>query len=366
VHAHLTIAQPAGLSRHHLRNAFGSARRHIRWWRAPIWFLALFTEAKSFADNPILGSPALNRAGLHVWRLRAAHALAGWRRKRLASPVPMELRERFDRDGFVVIENVLPDVEFEQLRKALFEAELECRIHQQGDTITRRVPLGPALQRRFPSLGRMVKDRTWRRLIAYVASTRCRPLYYLQTIAGGVLDGPADPQIDLHSDTFHPSLKAWLFLTDVAEEGRPLTYVAGSHRLSPERLAWERRKSVEVLESGDRLSQRGSFRVRPDELAALGLAAPTRFCVPANTLVIVDTCGFHSRADASGPTVRVELWGFCRRNPFVPWVGGGLWAWPSFADRRAGLVYRLVDRLSAWGLLKQHWVPGGRRRLLDL
>lgn len=366
VHVQPTIAHASVSGRDRARSAKDVALRYARWWRAPIWFLALFTEAKSFADNPILGSPALNRAGLHIWRLKAAHALARWRRSRLASGVPALLRDRFDRDGFVVVENVLPDEEFEQLRDALFQAHLECRVHQQGDTITRRVALGPSLQRRFPSLRRALSDRSWRSLVAYVASTRCRPLYYLQTIAGGILDGPADPQIDLHSDTFHPSLKAWLFLTDVEEDGRPLTYVAGSHRLSAERLEWERRKSIDVLQTGDRLSQRGSFRVRPDELAGLGLPPPTAFCVRANTLVMVDTCGFHSRADASHPTVRVELWGYCRRNPFLPWVGGGLWAWPPFADRRAALVYRVVDRLNAWGLLKQHWLPGGSRRLLEL
>ena len=366
MHAQPTVAHRPVPSGEHVRRTIDVALRYVRWWRAPIWLLALFTGAKSFADNPILGSPTLNRAGLHVWRLKAAHGLTRWRRRRLAPWVPTNLREQFDRDGFVVIRNVFPADEFEELRRTLFEAEIDCRVHQQGDTITRRVPLGCSLQRRFPSLGRMLKDRTWRGLVAYVASTRCRPLYYLQTIAGGVLDGPADPQIELHSDTFHPSLKAWLFLTDVEDDGRPLTYVAGSHRLSAERIEWERRKSVGVLQSGDRLSQRGSFRVRPDELAPLGLPAPTRFCVPANTLVIVDTCGFHSRADASGPTIRVELWGYCRRNPFLPWVGGGLWAWASFADGRAGLAYRLVDRLNAWGLLKQHWLPGGRRRLLEL
>ena len=28
----------------------------LKWWRAPFWLLALATGAKSFADNPILGS----------------------------------------------------------------------------------------------------------------------------------------------------------------------------------------------------------------------------------------------------------------------------------------------------------------------
>ena len=46
-------------------------------------------------------------------------------------------------------------------------------------------------------------------------------------------DGPPDPQTALHADTFHPTVKAWLFLTDVAADAGPFTYVPGSHRLTP-------------------------------------------------------------------------------------------------------------------------------------
>jgi hypothetical protein len=197
--------------------------------------------------------------------------------------------------------------------------------------------------------------------MAYVATTRARPLYYIQTISAAASDGLPDPQTELHSDTFHPSLKAWLFLTDVPEDGRPLTYVAGSHRLSPERIAWEQRRSIDVLEDGDRLSQRGSLRIKAHELEQLGLPQPTRFCVPANTLVIADTCGFHARGRSSRASVRVELWAYCRRNPFLPWIGGAL-AWPTLADRRMEWLDLLLDWLDARGLRKQHWKPAGRRR----
>lgn len=198
-------------------------------------------------------------------------------------------------------------------------------------------------------------------MMAYGASTRAKPLYYIQTICAGVEQAAPDPQTQLHCDTFHPSLKAWLFLTDVPDDGAPLTYVAGSHRLSPERIAWEQRRSIDVLDGGDPLSQRGSLRIKPHELDQLGLPQPTRFCVPANTLVIVDTCGFHARGRSSGESVRVELWGYCRRNPFLPWTGG-LFTSPPLADRRMEWLNLLLDWLDARGLRKQHWKPAGRRR----
>ena len=337
----------------------------LRWWRAPFWFLALFSGAKSFVDNPILGSRRLNRAGLHGVRLRAAHALARRRRSRIARFVPAGLRDQFERDGFIVIENFLPEQEFRRLVEPVLSANLEARIQQQGDTVTRRVPVGPELRREFPALDALLRSDRWRALMAYVATNWSEPLYYIQTVFGGAVDAPPDPQMELHCDTFHPSLKAWLFLNDVNDDGRPLVYVRGSHRLTQERLNWERRKSVEVLDRGDRLSQRGSLRVRLDELGALGLPQPTAFTVPANTLVLADTCGFHARAGSNKPSVRAELWAFCRQNPFVPWTSAGLLSRAPLASRRAGALLRLFDWLDRRGIAKQHWKPAGPHKPIE-
>jgi hypothetical protein len=327
----------------------------FRWWRAPFWTLALLTGAKSFIDNPVMGSRRLNSAGLHVWRLRTAHWVAWSRRRRLAKLIAPDLRAQFDRDGFVMIRDFLGADAFRAIRSAAFEQGGECRDHQQGDTVTSRIPVGPALRRRVPALAALLDSRRWKGLIAYAASTRSVPLYYLQAVAGGVVEGPPDPQLELHSDTFHPSLKAWLFLTDVPEDGRPLTYVAGSHRLSPERIAWEKRKSVEIKDIGDRLSQRGSLRILPEELPGLGLPQPRRFAVPANTLVLVDTCGFHARAASDRPTIRIELWAYCRRSPFLPWTGLDLLSLRPIAIRRGEWLNAIMDWLDRKGWAKQHW-----------
>jgi len=336
----------------------------LRWWRAPLWVLALGTGAKSFADNPILGSQALNRRGLHVGRLKLAHSLAWARRRRLAAAVPAEWREQFDRDGFVEIRDFLPPDIFARLRTQILEREFETRQQQQGETITRRVAIGPELLRANPELQAMVGSERWRSLLAYVASTSSQPLYYIQTILSHRAEGAPDPQLELHSDTFHPSLKAWLFLTDVSEEDGPLTYVPGSHLLTRERLAWEQARSVSIHDR-DRLSQRGSLRIAPDELPGLGLDLPHRFAVPANTLVVVDTYGFHARGPSGGPSVRAEIWAYARRTPFLPWTGLDILSWTPLAVRRANMLYRMLDTLDRLGIRKQHWRPGGRKHPLD-
>ncbi len=337
------------------------SRRLLRWWRAPFWLLALATGAKSFADNPILGSRRLNGAGLHVKRKQFALAVARWRRARLAKLLPPDLRDQFDRDGFIVVPKFLPDHDFRCLQAALLASEYDCREHQQGDTFTRRVAVDPAILSRIPQLAALLDNAHWKGVMAYVASTRSTPLYYIQTIAAGGVEGLPDPQQDLHSDTFHPSLKAWLFLTDVPEDGRPLTYVAGSHRLTPERAAWEQRTTSTVMAAADQLSQRGSLRIKDEELPGLGLPPPTRFSVPANTLVAIDTCGFHARAASDRPTLRVELWAYSRRSPFLPWTGGDLLSWRPISIRRAQWLGSVVDWFAARGWMVQHWRRAGPR-----
>ena len=337
-------------------------RRLLRWWRGPLWLVALGTGSKSFVDNPIMGSSRLNRAGLHVNRLKFAHALSWRRRHKLAADVPAPWREQFDRNGFVVVRDFLSPEAFDRVRTALLDNEWHSRAHEQGGTLTRRVPIGPDMLRCSPELRKMLDSARWKGLLAYVASTRSQPLYYIQTVVGGIAGKEPDPQLEIHSDTFHPSLKAWLFLTDVADDGRPLTYVPGSHILTPRRLAWEKEKSCTVVATGDRLSQRGSFRVSPEELPGLGLPAPMRFAVPANTLVAVDTYGFHSRADADHPTLRVEIWAYARRNPFLPWTGFDPLSLKPFVHRRAQWLMKVVDWLARLGMTKQHWQAVGPRR----
>ena len=144
-----------------------------RWWRLPVWLLALGTGAKSFVDNPILGSRRLNRAGLHVLRIRAAHAVAGWRRARIAPLVSKDLREQFDRDGFIIVRDVLPPEDFLRLYAAVMDLQVERREQQQGDTITGRIPIGPRVLRAVPGLESLLNSS-----IATASSsfgTYCRP-----------------------------------------------------------------------------------------------------------------------------------------------------------------------------------------------
>ena len=337
-------------------------RNPLRCALAPLWLLQVGTTAKSFIDNPIIGSRRLNAMGLHRARMKIADRMAAARRRRLAALVDADDRIAFARDGFVMKQNALPHELFERLRDTVFGHASEARETVQGNAVTRRIAVDAELLRAVPELRAALRSSAWGGLTRYVASFAGEPLTYIQTIFTRVQDGDEDPQTVLHSDTFHATMKAWLFLTDVAQEDGPFRYVPGSHLRTAERLAWEEQRAIE-RGGDDRLSARGSLRIDEAELASLGLPPPRDFAVPANTLIVADTSGFHARGVASRPSVRAEIWGFSRRIPFLPWTGFDLLSLPGLAERRIGWDWALHDRFSRW--IGQPWRPIGRTRPLD-
>ena len=328
-----------------------------RWIAMPWWAAQLLTGAKSFRDNPLIGSKRLNHLGLHGWRVRAAHWLAAWRREKLGKRLSADDCAQFERQGYVLVRDFLPAEDFAALKAAVLARASPAREMVQGDAITRRIAIDAAMLRDVPALARLIRMPRWVGLMRYVASFDSEPLYYIQTILTHRANGQPDPQLHLHADTFHPTMKAWLFLSDVADEDGPLTYVAGSHRLTPERLAWEQARALEAPEGVDFLSARGSMRVEPEELPDLGLPDAVRFAVPANTLVVADTCGFHARGSSSRPAMRIEIWAYSRRNPFLPWSNMDLLSLPGLAERRIIALWAVRDRLKRW--VGQPWAPAG-------
>jgi len=334
---------------------------------APWWAMQLLSGAKSFIDNPLIGSRRLNARGLHVARVRLAARMAAWRRRRLAKGVPAEWRDAFERDGFVKVEGVLPPAEFAAMRAALLAYQAPAREMRQGDAITRRMAVDPAMLAAVPGLAALLARADIVALFHYVASFRTTPLHYVQTIVsrrpeheGG---NEPDPQEALHADSFHSSMKAWLFLNDVEPDDGPFTFVRGSHRFTPERLAWERRRSLADPRGIDRLSARGSPRLGDGDLAAMQLPHPEGLAVPAGTLIVADTVGFHARGASARPGERVELWSYSRRNPFLPWTGGDLLSLSGIAERRIGWLWALRDRLER--RIGQPWRDVGVRRAVD-
>ncbi|OED41250.1 hypothetical protein AB833_10180 [Chromatiales bacterium (ex Bugula neritina AB1)] len=290
--------------------------------KTPLYLAQIFTGAKSFHTNPVIGSHLLNVMGLHVMRVVLAAAVTRLRLFCLRGFVPPDQRASFLRDGYLKIEGYLGEDEFRHLNDEVRSMRGEVRECIQGDTLTHRLLLRDEVLKKHPFCRGLLTNKKFSRLMKYTASRNSTPIYYVQSIKSNMRPGIDDPQRTFHSDTFHPTMKAWLFLDDVSDRNGPLTYVAGSQRLSWQRLKWEYRNSVSGSKLENTYASRGSLRITEAEIQKLGLPEPTAFRVPANTLVIANTHGFHRRGEAiGGPTSRLELWAYSRTNPFNPLPG---------------------------------------------
>ena len=320
----------------------------------PLWIAQLATGTKSFERNLVIGSRRLNEWGLHAARVTLAHRLADARRRKLAGLVSTEDREAFERDGFVVRPNFLAAERFAELVEQVKAFRGHLREISEGDTVMRKIALDRRALAALPALGALLQSSHWRGLIRYAGSRDAEPVVWVQSILRHACPGLADPQTFLHADTFHPTVKAWLFLTDVAEDAGPFTYVPGSHRLTPRRLAWERQMSLSARESPNAEDRQGSFRVDPTELESLGLPQPWAFAVSANTFVVADTFGFHARGPSLRPSLRVEIWAYGRRSPFLPWAALVPWTTAGLG-RRSVLSWQFGDLLEAVGVRRHRW-----------
>src|SRR5690606_2787097 len=94
------------IARHRIEGAMsGSIMRTLL---APWWAAQLLTGAKSFLDNPLIGSNRLNRHGLHVRRVNFARAMTERRRRLLAAAVESADLAAFERDGYIAKRDFLP------------------------------------------------------------------------------------------------------------------------------------------------------------------------------------------------------------------------------------------------------------------
>lgn len=331
----------------------------------PIWFLALFSEAKSFQGNPIIGNACLNRLGLHVIRVKFANRCARFRRLFLKNDLTKQKQLEYQRNGFIVDSNFLDPHEFHAFKKEVFESTWLLREMRQGNTVTRRVFLNEvSLIDNYPKLYAFVRNAELLSRIRYVAGVGGEPIFSIQAVFSDANEA-SDPQTVAHADTFHSNAKAWFFLEDVGENDSPFAYVRGSHRLTPERLIWEKKQSISAKNHPIIYHARGSFRALLDDLREMNLPNLEKMVVSANTLVVGDTFGFHCRSVSTKATCRVEIYATLRRNPFLPWPGLHLFSIPYIRARSGDISIILLTWLEKIGLRRMSWHPVGQGGIKD-
>lgn len=301
---------------------------------------SIFTNKKGFEDY-WLGNHFLNKMDLHVKRVKMADRANGIRRA-LAFADDNEWSRLFVKNGFVAVPDFLPKAEFAQLaeyvKNCIEESKVESPIlppsgrgfgkkvsfkggfdRYDGGTLNRFLEID--LSETSP-IDPFMKSEMLNSLCKVVSGSSFdkQKLQIYLNVNGEENTNP-DLQKLLHRDSFHNVLKYWYFLEDVEPNDGPFAYVPGSHIMTTERLAWERKKALQACgvvkkENGKNYPRSGSFRIDDVDLAQLGLPQAESIVVPANTLVLADTNGFHRRGDAKIGTHRMALYGWKRPWPF--------------------------------------------------
>jgi len=209
----------------------------------------------------------------------------------------------------------------------------EIRYFVQGDTTTEFVYLDHKRQESLPACRELAANLFLKKLMVYVAACGLTPwMDFLKVVnIGGSKED--DPQKYFHSDTFHPTMKAWLFLEDVPPEKGPFEYIQGSNSLNWQRIKWEYRQSLGVREEGAQYARRGSLRVDESTAGEMGYGPVKSFSVKQNTLVVADTFGFHRRGEAASNSTRLSMAFSNRINPFLPLPIPGLRVFDRFAEK---------------------------------
>ena len=341
-------------------------RQWLRLLWPPSWF-AVFSSAKGFSSHPVLGSSTLNAWGLHAWRKSLAERLCQARRKRMRAKLPVTLTAQWDKNGYVRVDDFLDPDELAALGHELAEATFPVVEMEQPPALTRRANLdAQTCSGSYPALNRVITDSMLLGLLHYAAGYRGRPTVAVQCIHSDRDDphGQHDPQTDWHVDTFHSTAKAWLFLHPVSADEGPLAYVTGSHKQTESRLRWEQAQSVVAASHANALHAKGSFRASDAELAAMGYADHMVAAVPANTLIVADTGGFHRRMPSPHSTVRVEIYFSLRRNPFFAGLYPSLLALPWLRNHWAGAAFVLYKWLHKRGT--PLWIPSVKTGLNEV
>jgi hypothetical protein len=272
-----------------------------------------------FSRDKVIDSTLLNLMGAQVFRALLARLAYKIRHPLVPDAVADRVAE-LHRDGIVVLRDFLPAEQFERVRAECAWLDTQpdqIETFQHGPTTLEAVAIRNFPERALPSVYGFYNDP---RLHGIFTAAEQRPVNLTEagereSLTHGEAaetSGKVDPQTELHSDIFFNTHKAWLYLDDVCIEDGPLAYVKGSHRLTLARLGFVYRDSWKRRPESDpsrRISPQEQRRCRADE---------TVVTCPRNTLVVVNTCGYHRRLQGRPGRRRYALHMSIRGNPFAP------------------------------------------------
>lgn len=275
------------------------------------------------SDKKMFRTRVGNLLGLQVLRVALARAVPNRRRRARAQTDTSDVRSLLE-NGYCVIPGFLPHSQFQTVL-AEYDAAMNSGlggkkvIRDVHDYIRETVYITPENATAFPHTYAALHENKRLRELFLANEARAESSFAEGTFQVSYWRHYFDAQrnmsalesdhsnSDLHSDTFHTTSKAFLYLRATNDRNGAHKFAPRSHNLSTRRLWFEYVNSIGRQEE--------SPRVMDDVLRRMGLTV-IDLSYPENTLIVVNTFGFHGAGSFAPGQVRDVIYVQYRGHPF--------------------------------------------------
>lgn len=298
------VLRSSSIARFCLENKLDFSADYFTPLKKKLTFLKL---ALQYSPRKFLNFPILNKLGLQVLRI-TIHRVA-WYIRAPFFPVPSELREYksvLDRDGILVIENFLPEQDFEKLENFIRENQDKVATNyidkDQFPCPFEKWTIQSGLNQLIDSYFR--KNKTIEKLTELITHRQVRKsvevsFFRWQCKNEQFLgkDHQFDFEDQLHFDVSYPTVKCFYYLTDTDASNAAFVYAKGSHKMNWARLKYNYELSNQYYDNRSDYYP-GHINLSSDKAKELGIVE-TIVSGKKNTLIIADVGGYHRRHKAS-------------------------------------------------------------------
>ena len=274
-------------------------------------YFFIYSVYRFFSQDQILHSKILNNFFLQSYRFNLAREKINSRQKRLLKNIDdKEILDHFSalkKDGILIIKNFLDQKSLDEIESFYNSTNLAGKTSLNKFRLRGADYLDGNLSENLPKtfsfiLGNKIIKHLPKLYLGNTAENQYWRLKFIKDIPGMM-----DENCNNHSDTFHNTLKIWIYLEDIEKDEDTLKYWKKSHLPNHILDKYRIKKLVEGV---------GSPRAENQLMESLRFNLFNEK-IKKNTLVMADTSGFHYRNFAKGKDLwRGTIFTSIRINPF--------------------------------------------------
>ena len=263
----------------------------------------LFTNAKTFKDNPLFSNLELTNKGLHLFRYAYSTYAAKHRTR----------NTDFINKGHVKYNGFLPTQQHNLVKQECMKFPVSGN-KQAFNNCQRESETNPGIDYlcNQSDMKKIVTD------CIGLDNPETTALYNQNTFVQRVENKPNDndEQKDIHSDIFFPAVKWWYFPDKVQIGDGPFMFQTSPPAYDQLFWEWYHRQTTQLCtgqwdKSKLRSHIEGSLRATDTEIASMGIQL-SPITVEANTLVVANVQLFHGRGETHYPHTRNAIHGSIR------------------------------------------------------